>query len=251
MLHGFGRGAVLLLPQGQGPRAHGRGNLATIPAPMTSLAWIVVASVAGGVLSAAAAALALTLRAAWIPTLVSARSARLGLAFLEVPARLRARRPNTVAVSILGASVVFCSRLAVGASHEGMNERVQGWGHYQAAPQRDPVCEHPPSSRHLSPGRLTSTQLGSSPRSPSWPTISRGGGRFPPPAQSATEAQAFVLNCCLLRDAGGRRARPTLCRYRGRACARRGRREHGLRGGRRPIPACTAGPSARTLSHPC
>ncbi|MEW6690897.1 MAG: ZIP family metal transporter, partial [Pseudomonadota bacterium] len=52
---------------------------------MTALAWIVIASVAGGTLSALAAAAALLLRTAWIPMLVSfAIGALLGAAFLEV-----------------------------------------------------------------------------------------------------------------------------------------------------------------------
>ncbi len=52
---------------------------------MSSLGWIVVASLAGGVLSAGAAAVALFLRPAWISTLVSyAIGALLGAAFLEV-----------------------------------------------------------------------------------------------------------------------------------------------------------------------
>ena len=38
---------------------------------MSALGWIVVASLAGGVLSAGAAAFALFLRAAWVSTLVS------------------------------------------------------------------------------------------------------------------------------------------------------------------------------------
>jgi zinc and cadmium transporter len=53
---------------------------------MATLAWIIVATVAGGVLSmAAAAALALTARSAWIPILISyAVGTLLGAAFLEL-----------------------------------------------------------------------------------------------------------------------------------------------------------------------
>ena len=53
---------------------------------MTTLAWILVATVAGGVLSVAAAGvLALTARSAWIPILISyAVGALLGAAFLEL-----------------------------------------------------------------------------------------------------------------------------------------------------------------------
>jgi len=74
-----------------------------------TLGWIVAASLAGGVLSAAAAALALFLRAAWIPMLVSyAIGALLGAAFLEViPEAFENGEPHTVAGSILGGILVF------------------------------------------------------------------------------------------------------------------------------------------------
>ncbi len=74
-----------------------------------TLGWIVAASLAGGVLSAAAAALALFLRAAWIPMLVSyAIGALLGAAFLEViPEAFENAEPHTVAGSILGGILVF------------------------------------------------------------------------------------------------------------------------------------------------
>ena len=50
---------------------------------MSSLGWIIVASIAGGLLSAGAAALALAMRNSWIPMLVSyAIGALLGAAFL-------------------------------------------------------------------------------------------------------------------------------------------------------------------------
>ncbi len=76
---------------------------------MSSLGWIVAASLAGGVLSAGAAALALALRASWIPTLVSfAIGALLGAAFLEViPHAFENGDPHTVAMSILGGILVF------------------------------------------------------------------------------------------------------------------------------------------------
>ena len=53
---------------------------------MSILAWIIAASLVGGVLSVACAALfALTARAAWVPMLVSyAIGALLGAAFLEL-----------------------------------------------------------------------------------------------------------------------------------------------------------------------
>ena len=81
----------------------------TIPAPMSSLGWIVAASLAGGVISVCAAAFALVLRAAWIPTLVSfAIGALLGAAFLEViPHAFENGDPHTVAMSILGGILVF------------------------------------------------------------------------------------------------------------------------------------------------
>jgi len=76
---------------------------------MTPLGWIVAASLAGGVISAGAAAFALALRAAWIPTLVSfAVGALLGAAFLEViPHAFEHGEPHTVAGSILGGILVF------------------------------------------------------------------------------------------------------------------------------------------------
>ncbi len=76
---------------------------------MSSLGWIVVASLAGGVLSAGAASFALALRAAWIPTLVSfAIGALLGAAFLEViPHAFEHGDSQTVAASILGGILVF------------------------------------------------------------------------------------------------------------------------------------------------
>jgi zinc and cadmium transporter len=76
---------------------------------MSALGWIVVASLAGGVLSAGAAAFALFLRAAWISPLVSfAIGALLGAAFLEViPHAFEHGDPHTVAASILGGILVF------------------------------------------------------------------------------------------------------------------------------------------------
>jgi zinc and cadmium transporter len=69
-----------------------------------TLAWILVASVAGGTLSAGLAALALTLRATWIPMLVSfAIGALLGAAFLEIiPHAFEQGEAHKVAFSILG-----------------------------------------------------------------------------------------------------------------------------------------------------
>jgi zinc and cadmium transporter len=69
-----------------------------------TLAWILAASVAGGTLSAGLAALALTLRATWIPMLVSfAIGALLGAAFLEViPHAFESGEAHQVAAAILG-----------------------------------------------------------------------------------------------------------------------------------------------------
>lgn len=76
---------------------------------MSSLGWIVAASLAGGLLSAGAAALALFLRASWIGPLVSfAIGALLGAAFLEViPHAFESGDPHTVAMSILVGILVF------------------------------------------------------------------------------------------------------------------------------------------------
>ena len=76
---------------------------------MSSLEWIVAASLAGGVFSVAAASFALVLRTAWIPTLVSfAIGALLGAAFLEViPNAFASGEPHAVAGSILGGILVF------------------------------------------------------------------------------------------------------------------------------------------------
>ncbi len=69
-----------------------------------TLGWIVAASVAGGTLSAGAAAFALTLRASWVPTLVSfAIGALLGAAFLEViPHAFEQGDPHRAGLAILG-----------------------------------------------------------------------------------------------------------------------------------------------------
>ncbi len=69
-----------------------------------TLAWILVASVAGGTLSAGLAAVALTLRATWIPMLVSfAIGTLLGAAFLEIiPHAFETGEAHQVAFSILG-----------------------------------------------------------------------------------------------------------------------------------------------------
>ena len=74
-----------------------------------TLGWILAASVAGGALSAAAAAFSLLLRASWIPMLVSlAIGALLGAAFLEViPHAFERGNPREAAVAILGGILGF------------------------------------------------------------------------------------------------------------------------------------------------
>jgi zinc and cadmium transporter len=69
-----------------------------------TLGWILVASVAGGTLSAGLAAASLALRATWVPMLVSfAIGALLGAAFLEIiPHAFEQGEAHQVAFSILG-----------------------------------------------------------------------------------------------------------------------------------------------------
>ena len=69
-----------------------------------TLAWILVASVAGGTLSAGLAAASLALRATWVPMLVAfAIGALLGAAFLEIiPHAFEQGEAHQVAFSILG-----------------------------------------------------------------------------------------------------------------------------------------------------
>jgi zinc and cadmium transporter len=74
-----------------------------------TLTWIVLACLAGGVLSVGAAAFALVLRAKWIPMLVSfAIGTLLGAAFLEVlPHAFGEGEPQEVAAAILGGILGF------------------------------------------------------------------------------------------------------------------------------------------------
>ena len=69
-----------------------------------TLGWILAASVAGGTLSAGLAAIALTVRATWVPMLVSfAIGALLGAAFLEIiPHAFRIGESHQVAFALLG-----------------------------------------------------------------------------------------------------------------------------------------------------
>jgi zinc and cadmium transporter len=74
-----------------------------------TLGWIVVASVAGGTLSAGAAAFSLMLRATWVPMLISfAIGTLLGAAFLEViPHAFERGDPHEAAFAILGGIFAF------------------------------------------------------------------------------------------------------------------------------------------------
>ena len=75
-----------------------------------TLAWIVAATVAGGLLSVGlAAAFALSVRAAWVPMLVSfAIGALLGAAFLEViPHAFERLDAHHAALTILAGIFVF------------------------------------------------------------------------------------------------------------------------------------------------
>jgi len=75
-----------------------------------TLAWIVAASLAGGLLSVGlAGAFALTVRTAWVPMLVSyAIGALLGAAFLEViPHAFERSSPHAAALTILAGIFVF------------------------------------------------------------------------------------------------------------------------------------------------
>jgi len=74
-----------------------------------TLGWIVAASLVGGTLSAGLAAASLSLRASWVPMLVSfAIGALLGAAFLEViPHAFERGDPHQAAAAILGGIFVF------------------------------------------------------------------------------------------------------------------------------------------------
>ena len=99
-----------------------------------TLTWIIAASIAGGVLSVCAAALALFLRAAWIQSLVSyAIGALLGAAFLEViPEAFAHGDPHRAALSILSGILVFFlleKLLLWRHSHEGHDAGGHDHGH--------------------------------------------------------------------------------------------------------------------------
>jgi len=74
-----------------------------------TLGWILLASLAGGTLSAGLAAASLALRATWVPMLVSfAIGALLGAAFLEIiPHAFESGEAHQVAFAILGGIFAF------------------------------------------------------------------------------------------------------------------------------------------------
>jgi zinc and cadmium transporter len=114
---------------------------------MSSLGWIVAASLAGGVASAAAAAFALFLRASWIPMLVSyAIGALLGAAFLEViPHAFEHGDPHTAALAILGGILLFFlleKLLLWRHSHEGHDTDGHGGEHEAAHIAGDAAHDH-------------------------------------------------------------------------------------------------------------
>jgi zinc and cadmium transporter len=76
---------------------------------LATLGWILAASVAGGALSAGLASVALALRSAWVPMLVSyAIGALLGAAFLEViPNAFEKGNSQQAAMAILGGIFAF------------------------------------------------------------------------------------------------------------------------------------------------
>jgi zinc and cadmium transporter len=106
---------------------------------MPVLGWIVVASIAGGVLSAAAAALALFVRAAWVSTLVSfAIGALLGAAFLEViPHAFAHGEAHQVAGSILFGILAFF-----------LMEKLLLWRHSHEVDEDAPAHDHGHAHAH-------------------------------------------------------------------------------------------------------
>jgi zinc and cadmium transporter len=100
---------------------------------MTTLSWIVVASLLGGVLSiVAAAALALSARASWIPMLVSyAVGALLGAAFLEM-------LPHAFELSKDGKSAT--ATVMIGILFFFILEKLVLWRHYHGNGGAEPVA---------------------------------------------------------------------------------------------------------------
>jgi len=103
-----------------------------------TLTWIVLACLAGGVLSVCAAAFALVLRAKWVPMLVSfAIGTLLAAAFLEVlPHAFDAGDPRTVAMAILGGILGFF-----------LLEKLLLWRHSHEHGEGDGLAHHQEHAR--------------------------------------------------------------------------------------------------------
>ena len=115
---------------------------------MSILAWIVAASLLGGLLSVLfAAALALNARVSWVPTLVSyAIGALLGTAFLNIlPEALElARDPASITTTVLFGILLFF-----------ILEKLVLWRHchVEACEVHDPLPNHPPTAHAHDHGR--------------------------------------------------------------------------------------------------
>lgn len=112
-----------------------------------TLAWIVAACLAGGLLSVGlASAFALTVRTAWVPMLVSyAIGALLGAAFLEViPHAFERVDPHTAALTILGGIFVFF-----------ILEKLVLWRHCHT---EDCEAHDPHAHAHAAPGTAANDQ---------------------------------------------------------------------------------------------
>src|SRR5204862_5186990 len=101
LVHLLAAEEIFLLQERQERRTHGCPNMADM-----TLGWILAASFAGGTLSAGLAAFALTLRASWVPMLVSyAIGALLGAAFLGVIPEAFAKGPPHLAAGAILAGI--------------------------------------------------------------------------------------------------------------------------------------------------
>src|SRR4029079_15109974 len=103
--------AFLLVPEVRPQRTHGRLHLDGLMDTLPVLASILVACVGGSLRSLAlAAAVALRVRAAWIPTLVSfAVGALLGAVFLDILPEVfeRTTHPSRITACLLGGILAF------------------------------------------------------------------------------------------------------------------------------------------------
>lgn len=113
---------------------------------MTPLAWIVVMSLAGGVLSVlVAAALSWAARPTWVPTLISyAIGALLGAAFLEVlPHAIEAAEsPERAAMNILAGILIFFVLEKLVLWRHCHDEGCHGHGHDHAGHAHAPAQGH-------------------------------------------------------------------------------------------------------------